>query len=85
MPKTRIEIWKEFSESLGTLIEVIGSKTRIEGWVRPYQEENRDDKFYSEEEILKAIDKFGFCCNDNDCKMAKDMRNELKKIWGLKR
>lgn len=48
--------------------------------IKPY-----NSKWYSEEELIKAIDDYGFCCNDNDCRLAKDMKKDLKQKLGLKR
>lgn len=56
MPKTTEQIWRSFCEQLGLEILEVGAKTKVEGWCRVYQEEHKDDKYYSEEEVDKIIE-----------------------------
>lgn len=56
MPKTTEQIWKEFTAQLGLDILEAGAKTRVGGWCRVYQEENKDDKWFSDKEVDKIIE-----------------------------
>jgi len=82
-------IWLGFCNDLGLDVEEYGSKTRVEGWCRPYQEENKKwvlvDDVISELEGVMLLDDYVLVSDPSEAtsliirrlkKMIEKLKNE---------
>jgi len=53
--QTTEEIWRNFCKQLDLEILEVGAKTRVSGWCRVYQEENKDKKWIAVDDVLKWV------------------------------